>query len=211
MREIHRAAAQADLESLKFILKKSTSINLKDEGGKTALMYAAQKGHRKIVKALLKKGARVDMKDKHGCTAILKAASIGRSEIVKALLDLFIKNGRKKAIANFLINQDSLETYRDPGSKYGKKPLIQEVLKLIDEKKEGLDKKSLFVRLFGINISLKISSHLRMIDIINLSQVSKQSKPKPIFFSSQQTGEALSSFSPLPLDEGKEKKTNGKG
>jgi len=53
--------------------------------GGTALMLAAQKGHKEVVKLLLKKGANVNAKNDLGWTALDFAAKEGYKEIVKLL------------------------------------------------------------------------------------------------------------------------------
>jgi hypothetical protein len=220
-----QASKQGHPGTAKALIKKGADVNEPDSHGDTPLMLAARDGHTATAEVLLESGADIDVQNTCGYTALMLAALKPSTRIVKALLekgavvnlqnhfrktalDVFIENRWKKIIIIALINQDFLETYRDPRSKYGKEPLIGETLKLIDEKKEGLEKKSLFVRLFSENISRKISSYLRMIDLIKLSQVSKESKP--IFFSSQETGKALRPLSHLPLYEGKREKNKEK-
>lgn len=46
-------------------------MDLKDENGWTALMYASKKGHTVVVKELLENGADVNAKNKTGKTALM--------------------------------------------------------------------------------------------------------------------------------------------
>ena len=78
--------------SSKWISQKSESIEslipvkAKDNDGKTALMYAAEKGQKETVELLLAKGADINAKDKYGKTALMYAARKGYKEIVELLL-----------------------------------------------------------------------------------------------------------------------------
>lgn len=64
-KHIH-AIGNGDLEFIN-----DTDVNSGDDDGRTALMYAAHKGHVNIVKLLIKHGAQVDIKyDKTGATPL---------------------------------------------------------------------------------------------------------------------------------------------
>ena len=55
-----------DIRAVRGFLKAGTDINLKDEYGQTALMFAAREGHIEIVSLLLMNSADVDVKDNDG-------------------------------------------------------------------------------------------------------------------------------------------------
>ena len=57
------------------------------EGGSTALVSAASRGHLTIVKGLLDAGADMDKADDDGNTPLYGAAREGRAEVVQALVD----------------------------------------------------------------------------------------------------------------------------
>jgi ankyrin repeat protein len=71
-------------------------IDAADKDGRTALHWAALKGHTEIVKILLGKGAEVNFADKDSQTALNKAAYRGHTEIVK----MFLKNGAEVNFAD---------------------------------------------------------------------------------------------------------------
>ncbi|KAK8579586.1 hypothetical protein V6N12_069903 [Hibiscus sabdariffa] len=65
------------------------NVNVKNDGGRTALHYAACKGWLKIAEVLISHGAKINSKDKVGCTPLHRAASTGNS----ALCELLIEEG----------------------------------------------------------------------------------------------------------------------
>lgn len=62
------------------------NIDVKDENGLTALMWASAYGQNPTVKILLSAGARVDQLGPEGETALLLAAASGHIDIVKVLI-----------------------------------------------------------------------------------------------------------------------------
>jgi ankyrin repeat protein len=67
------------------------------EGGRTALLCAANYGHAQVVKFLLTEGnADVDKPKNNGCTPLFAAAEQGKTEVVKLLL----RGGADKNKAN---------------------------------------------------------------------------------------------------------------
>ena len=63
------------------------AIDKKDENGRTALLWAALKGHEAVVKLLLEKGAQLEPKGKGGQTALSLAGMNGQEAVVKLLLE----------------------------------------------------------------------------------------------------------------------------
>jgi ankyrin repeat protein len=60
-------------------------VNAKNKDGRTALMFASERGHKEVVKLLIEKGAGVNVKDKYGWTALKYASENGHQEIVELL------------------------------------------------------------------------------------------------------------------------------
>jgi len=81
------AAGSGDVSSVQTLLNKGANIELKNEYGYTALMYAAYYGHADVVRFLLNKGADVNAKDTYGRTALSLAGKGGYGEIVRILKD----------------------------------------------------------------------------------------------------------------------------
>jgi len=83
------AAWKGSAECVDLLIKAGADLNLKDNGGLTALMKAAGQGSPECVDLLIKAGADLNLKDKAGMTALMKAAGQGSPECV----DLLIKAG----------------------------------------------------------------------------------------------------------------------
>jgi len=69
------------------LLEKGADVNLSNDIGWTALMYAANHGHLTIVDALLVRGASIAAKGDGGFTPLMLAAEGDRSAVVKRLLE----------------------------------------------------------------------------------------------------------------------------
>lgn len=81
-----QAVKDGDLQTVQGLLTNGIEANSKDCDGKTALGWAAYKGHTEIVKLLLEKGADVNAKTNKGITALMLAAEQNHIEITKILL-----------------------------------------------------------------------------------------------------------------------------
>jgi serine/threonine protein kinase/ankyrin repeat protein len=81
-----RSAGMGDLTAVKLFLTAGMNPNTTDDEGDTALMYAAYKGHTKIVAALVEAGADVNQRKGHQ-TALLSAAGGGHVDSLRVLLD----------------------------------------------------------------------------------------------------------------------------
>lgn len=88
-------------------------VPLKDEDGFTALMYAANQGHDRVVRALLAAGAAIDHRDKQGSTALMHAAQHGHLAVVAALL---------RAGADVRAQQEDALTAREIALRNGRGP-----------------------------------------------------------------------------------------
>lgn len=54
---LHIRAAHGDFRAVKWLVKHRANVNAKDDEGRTALMYASENGHTKIVELLIQYGA----------------------------------------------------------------------------------------------------------------------------------------------------------
>ena len=68
------------------LMDKNAKLNQMEKDGKTALGYAAEKGHLHIVEVLLEKGADFNMKDRKGRNPLHLAAIEGHEKVVSFLL-----------------------------------------------------------------------------------------------------------------------------
>ncbi len=80
------AAKNGDLAQVQVLLNEDADVNAKDKNHKTALMWAAVKGHTDVVKLLLDSGASVHIKTMiGGKTALQYATDKGHTEIIRLL------------------------------------------------------------------------------------------------------------------------------
>jgi len=84
---LHQAALNGNHSEVISLLTEGRDVNMKDQDGRTALMYASFNGHTEIVNELLKKGAKINERDQNGRTALIFAASGPFKETVKLLLE----------------------------------------------------------------------------------------------------------------------------
>ncbi len=73
------------------LLSKKAEVHEKDRNGKTALMYAVEKGHTPIARFLLGVGAKVNERDNNNQTALMYAAGGGQNEAVTFLIEKVAK------------------------------------------------------------------------------------------------------------------------
>ena len=73
-------------EIVAVLLAAKADPNLRDRGGRTALMFAANEGHEQIVARLLAAKADPNLQAKLGQTALMFAAELGNKQIVARLL-----------------------------------------------------------------------------------------------------------------------------
>ena len=82
-----KASFEGDIAMVRLALNRGAKVNGKRQGGKTALMCAAQNGHLNIVDLLLNYGdAVIDQGDHEGETALNYASGAGHLDVVKLLL-----------------------------------------------------------------------------------------------------------------------------
>jgi ankyrin repeat protein len=79
---------------VKLLFEKGADIEAETNCGRTALHWAALRGHDAVVKLLLEKGADVEPKDSNGRTALDIASSYGHEAVVNVLSN--VKNISRK-------------------------------------------------------------------------------------------------------------------
>jgi ankyrin repeat protein len=79
--------ATPDSEIAKLLLEKNADLNRRNRQGKTALMFAAEKGHTEIVKLLVEKGATLNDRDRKRKSAADYASISGHTDILNFLLE----------------------------------------------------------------------------------------------------------------------------
>ena len=68
------------------LLASGANVNVGDNQGKTALMWAAETGQADLVNVLIRAGANVNGRDVFGWTALISASYEGRTDCVHLLL-----------------------------------------------------------------------------------------------------------------------------
>ena len=74
------------VECVQALLQHNADPNLQDKDGKTALMWAVEKGRTICLKLLIENGADPNLQDKYGKTALMFAAQKGHTTCLEALL-----------------------------------------------------------------------------------------------------------------------------
>jgi uncharacterized protein len=85
-KELVLAARTNDVERANRALQANINIDLKNEDGYTALMYAVNSGSIDVAKVILDHKARINLQDRDGYTALMIAAFRGNGEMVDFLL-----------------------------------------------------------------------------------------------------------------------------
>jgi uncharacterized protein len=85
---LHYAALNGDLDALVRLVESGSSVDAQDDNGWTALHFAAQDRHSKIVEELLRRGANLKLVNSHGNGPLWVALMSARGDftIVKMLL-----------------------------------------------------------------------------------------------------------------------------
>ena len=75
------------LESTQVLLEAGAAVNLRDPGGRTALIWASAIGQEGSVRVLLEAGAVVDAADENRTSALMHASQNGRADAVRVLTE----------------------------------------------------------------------------------------------------------------------------
>jgi hypothetical protein len=87
LEQIVQAALDGKIEIIDQALENGFKVDMRDEEGRTILMYAAFNGRTDIIKRLIEAGADVNAQDQTGTTALMFAASGPNPDAVQMLLD----------------------------------------------------------------------------------------------------------------------------
>ena len=71
---------------VELLLSKDPDINIENNNGWTALMYASRYGHHQVVELLLSKDPDINIQDNDGWTALMDASCYGHHQVVELLL-----------------------------------------------------------------------------------------------------------------------------
>ena len=99
-----------DLEKCKELIKGRVNINIKDNWGHTALIYASSRGYKELCSLLLDDEADVNIRDKNGWTALTGAYRHEYKEIISLLIGSGCNYSSYYQI--ILYNRSSIPTFR---------------------------------------------------------------------------------------------------
>lgn len=77
----------ANIDDIRELISRGADVNMKDQQGWTALMWASGKGDKEVVEVLISNGADVNLKGKTDMTALMYAALYGQKEIIAMLIN----------------------------------------------------------------------------------------------------------------------------
>lgn len=101
------AASKHDHQEIfDFLIQCGADINIKDNYGWTALMYAANYGNYNAIRELIKLGATINIVDKDGRTPLIYAAKNGNWGSIPELIEGLVKKNNHQSIQSFIDHQD---------------------------------------------------------------------------------------------------------
>ncbi len=83
---LQEAVVAQDVAKVQSLLKDHADVHVRDEKGNTALMFAAEGGHKEIVQLLLDANAAVNVTNSYGSTPLFKAVREGHVDAARLLL-----------------------------------------------------------------------------------------------------------------------------
>ena len=101
--DYYKAIRVADWPSMEHALRRGIDINIRDEYGYTAIMWASALGKLDIVKKLLWKGASINYRDNTGMSALMLASLTGHYAIAQHLIK------KARVPLSYLINHRTYE------------------------------------------------------------------------------------------------------
>ena len=102
--ELLHYATEGNLTAIKQLVAMGADITIRNEGGQSALMFAAQNGHTDIVTLLVDAGADVNAQADDGATALIFASMFNHPSSVEILL----KNGADPDLSTYHYGQTTL-------------------------------------------------------------------------------------------------------
>ena len=69
------------------MVEKGANLDLQDEDGDSALMYACMNNQPEVAKLMVEKGAKIDLQNKDGDSALIFACRNDQPEVAKLLLE----------------------------------------------------------------------------------------------------------------------------
>jgi ankyrin repeat protein len=87
MTALEQAVENGNLEIVRTLLLAGAHVNVKNEGGRTALMYLREPASADLVRELVSAGAKVNARDESGGTALMNAAAASNHAVVKELIE----------------------------------------------------------------------------------------------------------------------------
>lgn len=134
---LEQAVENGNLEIVRTLLLAGASVNVKNESGRTALMYLRESATPDLVRELLSAGAKINARDESGGTALMNAASRGNhfvvGELITAGAKIELKDADGWTALMFAANNSDVQATRlliDAGadvrasSESGKTPLM---------------------------------------------------------------------------------------
>lgn len=84
---LRMSAAKGKLSTAATLVKNKADVNAKDDGGRSALIFAAMEGHQQMCKYLISLNADFEHSDKYGQTALIWASAGGHFDVIAVLLE----------------------------------------------------------------------------------------------------------------------------
>jgi uncharacterized protein len=81
------AVRNGDVQCVREFLDRGADVDTRDRHGQTALMIAAQAGHREVVETLIAHQANLNATAKYGLSALMLAIVAGHAEVAQLLAD----------------------------------------------------------------------------------------------------------------------------
>ena len=107
------AALEGYADAVKVLLDRGADVYAKDEGGWTALFWAAFAQRRTVVRILLEKGAEANSKNKYDDTPLIRAAYAGDTETVRTLLEFKAEVNAKDTLGRSALMEAARQGHTD--------------------------------------------------------------------------------------------------